>query len=345
MGGVGFELNRNNFIFLGLSNKINGDGMMVASDSKRARLWAAQWEGWMRAKVRYVFLSGCLLAVGALWLSRPRVELGTVAGEVEKIGTDSVSLAPDPGYPTFLGRLRRFPIAPVLAQQLRIGDRTQAEVQPCPEGGKWIGKLRFLKRAAPPPPPDDGSLPMGAVLPVRTVAGIDGTFQLGAGQGTPTVLAFLFTSCGMPAACPMLAQKLHSLQEEIRGQGRIVAITLDPDLDTLAALRIYAQRHEADRDTWKLGRLELPELTPLLRQLGVVRVRSGGQIVHSQDLVLLDGHGRLAWRSDGNTWEVAALAARLQTLFTDTGRAPAGDSSASVHQEALASQSRAGGKS
>ena len=300
----------------------------------------------MRAKVSYVLLSGCLLAVCAFWLSRPRVELGTVAGEVAKIGTDSVSLAPDPGYPTFLGRLRQFPIAPVLAQQLRIGDRIQAEVQPSPEGGKRIGKLRFLKRAAPPPPPDDGSLPMGAVLPVRTVAGIDGTFQLGAGQGTPTVLAFLFTSCGMPAACPMLAQKLRSLQEAIRGQGRIVAITLDPDLDTLATLRSYAELHAADRDTWKLGRLELPELTPLLRELGVARVRTGGgQIVHSQDLVLLDGHGRLAWRSDGNTWEVAALAARLQTLFTDAGRAPAGDSSASAHKEALASQSRAGGKS
>ena len=104
----------------------------------------------MRATVRYVLLSGCLLAACALWLSRPRVELGTVAGEVAKVGTDSVSLAPDPGSPTFFGRPRRFPIAPVLAQQLRVGDRIQAEVQPGPEGGKWIGKLRFLKRAPPP---------------------------------------------------------------------------------------------------------------------------------------------------------------------------------------------------
>ena len=106
----------------------------------------------------------------------------------------------------------------------------------------------------------------------------------------------------------------EQLQDEIRGQGRIVTITLDPDKDSLATLRDYAAAQKADRDTWKLGRLENAALEPLLRRIGVVRIKSDTQLMHSLQLVLLDGEGRLVWRSEGSTWEVEDLAARMNAL-------------------------------
>lgn len=280
----------------------------------------------IRSRTRVVGLAGCALALSlwGLWLfTRTGAVAGTLAGQVAWIGTDSVGIAPDAGYTTRLGGLRRVPIAPVLAQQLRFGDHIQAELLPDPDGTSRINKLRFLRRAEPEPDKGaEGALPPGAVLPARSVPGTSGTFLLGAGQGTPTVLAFFFTSCGLPTACPLLTQKLRRLQDEIRGAGRIVTLTLDPEVDTLDALRSYATNYGAAADTWKLGRLDSAELDPLLREVGVARVRSGGQLIHSLHLVLLDRDGRLVWRSEGNSWEVQALAARLRALHPRQDVAP-----------------------
>lgn len=273
----------------------------------------------MRSVVRAAVLGGCGLLLGAGLFQRSQIEAGTVTGEVSAIGPDSVLLAREPGVFSRLLGARRFPIAPLLAPQLRPGDRIQAELVPDPSDGRWIGRLRFLRRAERTPELAEGALPAGAQLPALVVPGIDGPFSLGAGQGTPTVLAFFYTSCGIPTACPLLTQKLHRLQEEIRGHGRIVTLTLDPEVDTLATLSAYAARHHAERGTWQLGRLDDPELAPLLRKLGIARVRSNGQLVHSLHLSLLDGAGRLVWRSEGNEWEVHALAERLRALQARKG--------------------------
>lgn len=266
--------------------------------------------------VRRLALGGGVLAVGLWMLAAHRGDVRTIEGEVTRIGDDTVSITPGPGLAARLFQSRRLPIAPVLAQQLRTGDRIHAELLPSPDGNLRIDQIRFLHRTTPPPepPPDDGSLRSGEILPALAVPGIEGSFPLGAGQGTPTVLAFLFTTCGIPSACPMVASKLRRLQDEIRGQGRIVTITLDPDKDSLSTLREYAAAQKADRDTWKLGRLEDADLSPLLRRIGIVRIKSDTQLLHSLQLVLLDGQGRLVWRSEGSTWEVMDLAARVNAL-------------------------------
>ena len=122
------------------------------------------------------------------------------------------------------------------------------------------------------------------------------------------------TSCGVASACPMLAEKLQDLQGRIAGAGRVVTLTLDPQTDTLPALRAWADSHHVDRRTWQIGRLELVDLDPLLALLGVVRVVEEGRILHGLEVALLDGRGRLSWRSEGKGWEVADLAARVQQL-------------------------------
>jgi len=71
----------------------------------------------------------------------------------------------------------------------------------------------------------------------------------------PVVLQFIFTTC--PAVCPTLSTALSGLQEEMTEGGRRVSISIDPELDTPARLRDYAQRFKAGADWWFLtGRRE-----------------------------------------------------------------------------------------
>ncbi|HVV88387.1 MAG TPA: SCO family protein [Kofleriaceae bacterium] len=291
----------------------------------------------MRAAHRPWIFGGVLLLAGVGWFVDPRGEVRAaraVDGAASAATTSSASspAATSAGPPVLDGEVTRvedaavwlaaeaptgaggrFPIAPVLAAQLHPGDRIHAELA----AGERIERLRFLTRAPAAPAPRSGppgSLAIGEQLPSLVVPTITGPITLGADQGTPTVLAFLFTSCGIPTACPLVSQKLEQLQGAVRGHGRIVAITLDPDVDTLPVLRAYAGVHHVDGAAWKLGRLELDQLEPLLAKAGVGRVRQHGQIFHGLDVLLLDGQGRLAWRSQGSQWLPATLAERLRAL-------------------------------
>lgn len=234
-----------------------------------------------------------------------------VEGQVVEVSADAVLLSTEGGA----GEASRYPLPPVLAAQLRRGDRIAADL----DEDRRVVRIQFRERAKLAPEPEPG-LAVGELLPGQTIPGTDGPFHLGAGQGMPTVLAFFYTTCGIQSACPLLADKLRALQGEVGGAGRLVAITLDPDNDSLDALAAYAARQGVHAATWKLGRLELAALQALLDQLGIVRVPGDGQILHSQGLFLLDSEGRVAWRSETNTWEVAALGARLRALGTEPGR-------------------------
>lgn len=237
----------------------------------------------------------------------PRV----LEGEVSQVSANEVTIA---------GQAVAIP--GVLAAQVRVGDRVHADIGQGADGDPQISRLQFLARAAPPAEPDPpGLLPIGAVLPAMQVPAVGGTVPLGAGQGEATVLAFFYTSCGVATACPMVVEKLQELQQAMDGLGRIVTLTLDPDHDSLRALHTYGDAHGADPAVWKLGRLDLAELDPLLTALGVLRTPSDGTIVHSLRLVLLDAQGRLVWRSEGTGWTTEDLITRLR----DLGGSPRGE--------------------
>ncbi|HMV66212.1 MAG TPA: SCO family protein [Myxococcota bacterium] len=221
----------------------------------------------------------------------------SVAGAVLDVDLDGVTLSSDAA--------RRWPIQPVLAAQIHEGDKITADL----DIDGVITRVRFLRRAEPAR--DPALLPPGAALPARLIPGVDGPFPLGEGQGEPTALAFFYTSCGVPTACPMLTARLMELQVALRGRGHIATITLDPERDTLETLRTFAVQRGIDRQVWRLGRLEASELDPLLRSLGVTRLTSGGEIQHDLDVVLLDAGGRVVWNSDGRPWTAPGLVARL----------------------------------
>ena len=66
-------------------------------------------------------------------------------------------------------------------------------------------------------------------------------------RGNPWIAAFVFTQCAGP--CPMMSAnmaKLHSGYDLIEAR----LVTVDPQRDTPAVLKQYAQRFKADESRW-----------------------------------------------------------------------------------------------
>lgn len=199
------------------------------------------------------------------------------------------------------------PDAPPLAP----GDRVTGVLN-VGSGPTRLEQLRVVGHADPAPAPTprrwEDSLLVGEVLDAVDVQTNQGPVVVGAGQGRPTVLTFLFVGCPVPEFCPLLATKLAALQTAIGG-GRIVAVTLDPEHDTLEQLAAYGTRYGADGSRWVLGRLEPPALAALLARVDVRTSVDAGTLTHDLRLLVLDADGRLVHREVDNGWDVERLGA------------------------------------
>lgn len=259
----------------------------------------------MRARALFfALLTACNLPAGASH---------SVQAVVRDAGGHSV-LLDHAGVPEVLpAAVERFEADPNLSRQVKAGDLVTAQLL-LNEGQapRVIGfKVLGFEEAAPALPVHTPALAPGEVLPALTVPGVGGDILLGAGQGVPTVLTFLFTSCPMPEKCPLIASKIVELQPLLAGRARVVTVTLDPARDSLGVLEGYAQARGGDPSVWKLGRLEPEALATLLQRAGASRVETPTDILHSLHILVLDAEGRLVWRGDDNRWDPATVAAQV----------------------------------
>ncbi len=152
---------------------------------------------------------------------------------------------------------------------------------------------------------------VGSVLAATRMPSTEGELTVGAGQGVPTVLTFLFTSCPVAEYCPLLASKLAQLQPLIRDRARIVAVSLDPARDSLEVLAQYGRERGADPAIWHFARLEEPALGELLERVGGLRTQAPGTITHNLRLLALDADGRILALYRDNTWDPAEVVAHF----------------------------------
>jgi protein SCO1/2 len=157
-------------------------------------------------------------------------------------------------------------------------------------------------------------LEVGESFPRIEVALPDGDpIVLGVGQDKPTALTFLYTTCPDPAFCPALAARLQALQPRIAGKARIVAITIDPEVDQPHVLRRYANTVAADPDTWVFGRLEPEWLQRAALLSGIAVTQRSGRISHNVRVLLLDKTGTVLARYDDADWPMGEVVDHLLT--------------------------------
>jgi protein SCO1 len=127
---------------------------------------------------------------------------------------------------------------------------------------------------------------------LQDLAGRD--FDLQALRGHPTLLFFGFTHC--PDVCPMTLAILAQLERQKSAPAcRVVFVSIDPERDDSAALRVYLDAFSKDF----IGlRGDRQALAPLLKSLNAIAVREdlpgGGYTMdHSATLYLLNSSGQL----------------------------------------------------
>ncbi len=114
-------------------------------------------------------------------------------------------------------------------------------------------------------------------------------------RGRVWIASFIFTRC--PSVCPRLTTRMAALVKEtadVKGLS-FVSISVDPENDTPAVLRVYGERYGADFARWRFltGDQKTLEATVVQGFKMALGRDDAGAIVHAERFVLVDGEGRI----------------------------------------------------
>jgi protein SCO1 len=130
-------------------------------------------------------------------------------------------------------------------------------------------------------------------------------------------LAFLFTRC--PDVCPLTAGQFRAAQRSLGDDAskvEFVAVSVDPEGDTPAAVREFSERHDL-RDRWHylIGSRAQLERVWVLYGVGAFASSGARAVEHNDAIYLIDARGReraLLHSSDPPNWLVDDLRALIR---------------------------------
>jgi protein SCO1/2 len=133
--------------------------------------------------------------------------------------------------------------------------------------------------------------------------------RLRALEGDMQLLALIYTTC--TGVCPITVKAMQmfsrNIPGDIKSQIRFLLVTVDPQQDTLAALREYRREMKLDR-RWKLLRGSPEDVRELAAVLGFNYEQiESGQFAHSNLVTVLDQHGEIVHQQNdfgANTTDV-----------------------------------------
>jgi len=135
-------------------------------------------------------------------------------------------------------------------------------------------------------------------------------------RGRQVVLNFIYTRCPIATMCPAATLNMMAVQRQARAAGvtslQLVSITLDPENDTPAVLKAYAQARGID--TANFSFLTGPErmIHDLFAQFGIDAEFKDGILSHNLATLLIDADGKIIWRADGSQWPPEEFVARMK---------------------------------
>lgn len=127
-------------------------------------------------------------------------------------------------------------------------------------------------------------------------------YQIGDFEGKPLIVVMFYGTC--VEVCPILIQDTwrlyNEIEQTIREDVHVLAVTFDPENDTPEVLYEYAVSQQLDIPGWHFmtgGRSAIRELAMML---GVrFRERSDGDFEHSNLISVLDTEGLVVERLEG----------------------------------------------
>jgi protein SCO1/2 len=120
------------------------------------------------------------------------------------------------------------------------------------------------------------------------------TVTLSSLRGNVVALAFLYTRC--PDVCPLTAAQFRAAQKQLEQDSarvRFIAVSVDPDGDTPAAVKAFSDAHDL-KDNWRYLIGPRPELESVWSAYGVgaFAAPTGPRVDHNDAIYLIDARGR-----------------------------------------------------
>ena len=164
----------------------------------------------------------------------------------------------------------------------------------------------------------------GAVRPIRNIVPLSEggllpeyhfTNQLGQAfstkqfEGQALAITFLFTRCPFPDFCPLMANNFSAAQKRLLAMHnapanwQLLTISFDPQFDTPAVLKGYAESHNYDPAHWTFATGDLTDIAAIGGQFGLTFWHDEtGSITHTLRTVVIDASGRVQKIFVNNTW-------------------------------------------
>jgi protein SCO1/2 len=137
-------------------------------------------------------------------------------------------------------------------------------------------------------------------------------------KGQALAITFIFTRCPFPTFCPQMSRYFRETQEKLKQQTsmtnwHLLTLSFDPEFDTPAVLKNYAEEYQADPSRWNFLTGALIDVTALTEQFGVQfwRVNPGEPLSHNLRTVVVDAAGRVQKIFPNNNWTSDELVAEM----------------------------------
>ena len=145
-------------------------------------------------------------------------------------------------------------------------------------------------------------------------------------RGSITVLGFIYTHC--PDICPMTTHNMYLTERELKKANindvKFVALSFDPDRDSPAVLKKFAEARELDIKSWMLLTGEKNTVNELLKRFDVKAIKTDESVdeegnseysmMHTDRISLIDKNGRLKKNYKGSTLNIEELVNDIKTL-------------------------------
>lgn len=140
-------------------------------------------------------------------------------------------------------------------------------------------------------------------------------------RGKVVLLTGVYASC--PHTCPVILDQartvIDAVPESQRADVQVVAVTLDPERDTVEVLAELAERHGLAASTYRLVTGPPAEVERILDSMELARRRDAetGVIDHANLFLLLDRQGHVAYRFTLGERQADWLTSALRLLLSE----------------------------
>ncbi len=144
-------------------------------------------------------------------------------------------------------------------------------------------------------------------------------------KGKIIVVDFFFTSC--PSICPGLARNMKRLQDSYKMNDTIVqflSVSIDPVRDSVPRLRAFADKYNANHDSWWFVTGDKKEIYDFALQemkASVADVNVDTAFIHTENFFLLDTNRIVrGWYNGFDTLKLAQLAKDIPTVLIERNK-------------------------